>query len=98
MMRVDVDFANPLGKADKIRFSLAVATLAKCRRVKFVRGDRGAAVMGEALSERSLQAVLTEHGFTPERVKTSLDPDEDSRADDPIEVVNGPERVRAIGR
>ncbi len=98
MMRVDVDFATPLGKEDKIRFQLAVATLAKTRRVKFVRGDRGAAVMGEALSERSLKAALEELGFTPERVQTSLDPDEDSRADDPIEVITGPERVRAIGR
>ncbi len=98
MMRVDVDFPRPLDKAAKLRFMLAVATLAKCRRVRFVRGDRGVAILGEALSARSTELALKEHGFEPESVKSSLDPDEDMRADDPPGVMNGPEQVRAIGR
>ena len=97
-MRVDVDFAMPLDKPAKLRFMLAVATLAKCRRVRFVRGDRGAASLGDALSARSADLALNDHGFEPESVKSSLDPDEDMRADDPPEVMNGPEQVRAIGR
>jgi hypothetical protein len=98
MMRVDVDFAMPLDKAAKLRFMLAVSTLAKCRRVRFVRGDRGAAILGEALSARSTEAALKEHDFQPENVRSSLDPDEDLRADDPPEIMNGPEQVKAIGR
>jgi len=98
VMRLDVDFARPLGKQDKLRLLLAVATLAKSRRVRFVRGDHAAVVMGEGLSERSLRDVLSEHGFSPESVRTSLDPDEDARADDPLEDQTQKERVRAIGR
>jgi hypothetical protein len=97
-MRLDVDFARPLGKQDKLRLMLAVATLAKSRRVRFVRGDHAAVVMGEGLSERRVREVLAEHGFTPESVRTSLDPDEDARADDPPEDPGQKERVRAIGR
>jgi uroporphyrinogen-III synthase len=98
VMRLDVDFARPLGKQDKLRLLLAVATLAKSRRVRFVRGDHAAVVMGEGLSERRLREVLSEHGFTPEAVRTSLDPDEDARADDPPEEPGQKEKVRAIGR
>jgi hypothetical protein len=98
MMRVDVDFAEPLKKEQKAQFLLAVSSLAKTRKVRFVRGDRGVAVLGEAISERCLTAAIQEFGFQPERVRTSLDPDEDIRADDPPEVLNGPEQVRAIGR
>ena len=95
-MRIDVDFSRPLGKQDKLRLLLAVATLAKSRRVRFVRGDHAAVVLGEGLSERRLREVLVEHGFAPESVRTSLDPDEDARADDPPEAQV--EQVRAIGR
>ena len=97
-MRLDVDFTRPLNKQDKLRLLLAVATLAKSRRVRFVRGDHAAVVMGEGLSERRLREVLNEHGFTPESVRTSLDQDEDARADDPPEDPSQKERVRAIGR
>ena len=97
-MRIDVDFPRPLGKQDKIRLMLAVATLAKSRRVRFVRGDHAAVVLGEGLSERRVREVLVEHGFAPEAVRTSLDPDEDARADDPPEDPTQVERVRAIGR
>ncbi len=97
-MRLDVDFARPLGKQDKLRLLLAVATLAKSRRVRFVRGDHAAVVLAEGLSERRLREVLAEHGFTPESVRTSLDPDEDARADDAPEDPANKERVRAIGR
>ena len=95
-MRIDVDFPRPLGKQDKLRLLLAVATLAKSRRVRFVRGDHAAVLLGEGLSERRVRDALAEHGFTPEAVRTSLDPDEDARADDPPEDTT--ERVRAIGR
>jgi hypothetical protein len=98
VMRLDVDFPRPLNKQDKLRLLLAVATLAKSRRVRFVRGDHAAVIMGEGLSERSLRAALEEHGFTPESVRTSLDPDEDARADDASEDPAFKERVRAIGR
>jgi hypothetical protein len=97
-MRLDVDFARPLGKQDKVRLLLALATLAKSRRVRFVRGDHAAVVLGEGLSERRVREALSEHGFTPESVRTSLDPDEDARADDPPEDPGQKERVRAIGR
>src|SRR5688572_18200387 len=97
-MRLDVDFARPLGKQDKLRLLLALATLAKSRRVRFVRGDHAAVVLGEGLSERRVREALSEHGFTPEAVRTSLDPDEDARADDPPEEPGQKERVRAIGR
>jgi hypothetical protein len=97
-MRLDIDFPRPLGKQDKLRLLLAVATLAKSRRVRFVRGDHAAVVMGEGLSERRVREVLAEHGFTPEGVRTSLDPDEDARADDPPDDPTQRERVRAIGR
>ncbi len=97
-MRIDVDFTRPLGKQDKLRLLLAVATLAKSRRVRFVRGDHAAVVLGEGLSERRVREVLVEHGFTPESVRTSLDADEDARADDPAEDPTQVERVRAIGR
>jgi hypothetical protein len=98
MMRVDVDFADPLGKQQKTQLLLAVSSLAKTRKVRFIRGDRGVAVLGESISERCIAAALKEFGFNPERVYTSLDPDEDLRADDPPEIMNGPEQVRAIGR
>jgi hypothetical protein len=98
VMRLDVDFSRPLNKQDKLRLLLAVATLAKSRRVRFVRGDHAAVVMGEGLSERCLRDVLVEHGFSPESVRTSLDPDEDARADDAPEDSVLKERVRAIGR
>ena len=98
VMRLDVDFSRPLSKQDKLRLLLAVATLAKSRRVRFVRGDHAAVVMGEGLSERRVREVLAEHGFTPESVRTSLDPDEDARADDAPEDPANKERVRAIGR
>ena len=98
VMRLDVDFSRPLNKQDKLRLLLAVATLAKSRRVRFVRGDHAAVIMGEGLSERSLRDVLVDHGFAPESVRTSLDPDEDARADDAPEDSVLKERVRAIGR
>jgi hypothetical protein len=98
VMRLDVDFAKPLHRADKLRLLLAVATLAKSRRVRFVRGDHAAVVLAEGLSQRRLQEVLVEHGFAPEVVRSSLDPEEDARADDAPAAGDGQERVRAIGR
>ena len=94
VMRLDLDFARPLARADKLRLLLAAATLAKCQRVRFARGDRAVVVFGEALSMRRLGEALAEHGFAEVAMRSSLDEDEDQRADDP----SGEERVRAIGR
>jgi hypothetical protein len=95
-MRLDIDFPRPLGRSDKLRVLLAVATLAKGERVRFVRGDYAAVVSGEALGVRRLEEVLAEHGVAYERIRSSLSEEEDQRADDPPG--DGQERVRAIGR
>jgi len=94
VMRLDLEFPRPLARVDKLRVLLAAATLAKCQRVRFARGDYAAVVFGEALSMRRLGEALAEQGFAEVGMRTSLDEDEDQRADDPA----GEERVRAIGR
>ncbi len=93
-MRLDLSFPRPLARADKVRVLLAAATLAKCERVRFARGDYAAVVFGEALSVRRLSEALAEQGVVGASVCSSLDEEEDRRADDPV----GEERVRAIGR
>jgi hypothetical protein len=94
VMRLDLEFPRPLMHADKLRVLLAAATLAKCQRVRFARGDYAAVVFGEALSMRRLGEALAEQGLAAASMSSSLDEDEDKRADDP----SGEERVRAIGR
>ncbi len=94
VMRLDLDFPRPLARADKLRLLLAAATLAKCERVRFARGDYAAVVFGEALSMRRLGEALNEQGLAEVSMRSSLDDDEDQRADDPA----NQERVRAIGR
>ena len=93
-MRLDLEFSRPLAQADKLVVLLAAAGLAKCQRVRFVRGDYAAVVIGEALSMRRFSEALAEHGLACEQIRSSLDAGEDERADDPP----GEERVRAIGR
>jgi hypothetical protein len=93
-MRLDLDFPRPLARTDKVRVLLAAATLAKCQRVRFARGDYAAVVLGEALSMRRFAEALAEQGLTGVKMRSSLDEEEDQRADDPL----GEERVRAIGR
>jgi len=93
-MRLDLEFPRPLGHADKLRVLLAAATLAKCQRVRFARGDYAVVVFGEALSMRRFAEALAEQGLAGVSMRSSLDEDEDQRADDPL----GEERVRAIGR
>jgi hypothetical protein len=93
-MRLDLEFPRPLVRADKVRVLLAAATLAKCQRVRFARGDYAAVVIGEALSMRRLGEALAEQGLAEVSMRSSLDEDEDQRADDPV----GGENVRAIGR
>ena len=97
-MRVDFDFPRPLDKAGRVTVLLALAGLAKSHGVRFARGDHSAVVLGEGMSVRRVREVLAEQGVAVEAVRSSLDDEEDARADDVLVDPAQPERVRAIGR
>ena len=95
-MRIEIQFARPLDKSAKLRFLLAVATLAKSDRISFIRGDHAALVIGEGLSTKRLNDVLRDEGFPIESMRSSLDEEHDAQLDD-IPGERG-ERVKPIGR
>jgi hypothetical protein len=97
-MRLDIDVPRPLDKAGRVAVLVALAGLAKSQRVRFTRGDHGAVLLGEGLSIRRVREVLAELGVVVEAVRSSLDDEEDARADDLLANPDQPERVRAIGR
>ena len=98
MMRLDVEFPRPLDRQQRTRALVAIATLTKATKVRFIKGDRVVVIMAEALSARRVQEELTEAGLAPEQVISSLDPEIDAHCDDAIQDAASKERFRAIGR
>lgn len=96
MMLLDLAFDRPLTKDAKTRLLLAVAALAKVRSVRFVRGDHGAIIFGEALGRQTVLEALAAEDVVPTSVTTSLDEVADAVADEQPDRMK--ERVRAIGR
>ncbi|MBA3709201.1 MAG: hypothetical protein H0W83_10330 [Planctomycetes bacterium] len=96
-MRLEAAFARPLTREQRTSFLLVVSALAKTQRIRFVRGDQGAMVSGEALSARHLRQVLEAEGIAVEWVRTSLDEAQLATVEDGPEGA-GKERVRPIGR
>ncbi len=96
MMHLDLTFDRPLNQDAKTRLLLAVAALAKARTVRFVRGDHGAMIFGEALGRQTMLEALAAEGVVPVTVTTSLDETADAIADEQPDAMK--ERVRAIGR
>jgi hypothetical protein len=96
-MRIDLEFARPLTRQERMRLVLVLGGLAKTERVRFGRGDRSAVVLGEGLASMRIQQVLLEEGFACESIVSSLPADEDQRLDD---LSAGPavERVKPPGR
>ena len=66
------------------------------RSVRFVRGDHGVLVFGEALGRQTVLDALAAEGVVPDAVGTSLDEVSDAAADEHPDARK--ERVRAIGR
>ncbi len=97
-MRLDVEFARPLSRDDRLRATLAVAALAKADRIRFARGDRAAIILGEGLSAARLREVLVEAGLTVDAIHSSLVEAEEAQVDDVPVPGTAVERVRAIGR
>lgn len=97
-MRLDVDFARSLTRAERLRALLATATLSKAASLRFDRGGAKAVVLGEALGARRLREVLAELDLPVAAVSSSLDDDEDARCDDAPGGPDGPERLRPVGR
>jgi len=96
-MRIDLAFARPLSRGERLRLVLAIGTQAKAERVTFGRGDRTAVVLGEGLSSARLLKLLTEEGFVCETITSSLTPEEDQRMDD-LPGAPAEERVKPLGR
>jgi len=94
-MRVYIAFPRPLTRADKLGATVSLSALAGCTRVRWLRGDRDAEVLGEGLAVAKVRAALDESGLKWESVETSLTPEEDQRLD---EVGGGHERVKPPGR
>jgi hypothetical protein len=94
-MRIYVAFPRPLTRADRLRTSVSLGALAGCTRVRWLRGDREAEVLGEGLAVAKVKAALDESETPWERVETSLTPEEDHRLD---EIGDGQERVKPPGR
>lgn len=98
MMRLDVEFGRPLAREQRIQALVALATLTKAQKVRFIHGDRTAVVLAEGLSAHRVQEALAEAGLPPERVDTSLDAESDTQCDDQGQDETGKERFKAIGR
>ncbi len=96
VMRINVDFPRPLAPAEHRQVILAMAALAKVRRVLFTNGAHRAQVFGEALGTRSVRAALEDIGLTVKALSSTLPEGDDVSVDDvPTATV---ERVKAIGR
>lgn len=101
MMRLDVEFAHPLSREQRIQALVALSTLTKAQKVRFIQGDRIAVVMAEGLSRHRVQESLTELGLPPIRVDSSLETEADAQCDDLEQDETGKtekERFRPIGR
>ncbi len=96
MMRIDLGFERPLNRDAKTRLLLAIGALAKTGRNRFVRGDHGAQVFGEALGVRSLLEALAAEGVVPTTAVSSLEPAAAAIADEDPD--GQKERIKAIGR
>jgi hypothetical protein len=98
MMRLDVEFGRPLSREQRVQALVAIATLTKAQKVRFIHGDRTAVILAEGLSAHRALEALTEAGLPPERVDTSLDAESDAQCDDQELDETGKERFKAIGR
>lgn len=98
MMRLDVEFANPLSQSERVQAVVALATLTKAQKVRFIRDNRTAVILAEGLSARRVHETLKEAGLEPANVVSSLDPEVDKTCDDIEESTDQKERIRAIGR
>lgn len=96
MMRIELAFERPLSGDAKTRLLLAAGALAKVNSVRFIRGDHGAQIFGEALGMQVVLAALAEEGVVPSATTTSLDEIAAAIADEQPDRLK--ERVRAIGR
>lgn len=98
-MRIDLEFAQPLNRDQRIALHLALAALPKTSRVRVIKGGHAAVVMGEALGVERIRAALEQEGVQAESIRTSLSDEEDLRAEDVSEDHSaGTERLRPIGR
>jgi hypothetical protein len=98
MMRIDVEFPRPLSRAQRAQLLVAMSTLSKAQKVRFIKGYRAMVLMGEGIGIARVRDEITELGLTPERVESSLDPDIDAHCDDAAQDAANKERFRAIGR
>lgn len=98
MMRLDVDFPRVLTRDEQVNVLVAIATLTKAQKVRFIHAGRTAVVLAEGLSARRVQEALTEAGQAVERVTSSLDAEVDLLCDDLEQDTENKERIRAIGR
>jgi hypothetical protein len=105
-VRIDIEFAHPLGAESRVDFRLAVGDLAKAERVYFGRSGFNAVIMGEPMSTAKVRAKLVEYGLQPTQVVSSLGEELAALADEAEAVGDtaspvGPaprERFKAIGR
>lgn len=98
-VRIDIEFAHPLGTDSRNDFRLAVGDLAKAERVYFGRSGFNAVIMGEPMSTAAVRAKLVEYGLEPTKVESSLGEELAALADEQAETVAKPqERFKAIGR
>lgn len=99
-VRIDLEFAHPLGHESRMDLLLAMADMAKAERVYFGRSGFNAVVMGEAMSRDRVVARLKEFGLHPDVVETSLSDEEEGQADEasPVDAGRSAERFKAIGR
>jgi hypothetical protein len=98
MMRLDVDFSRALSQDEQVSALVALSTLTKAQKVRFIHSARTAVVLAEGLSARRVQETLVEAGLAVERVSTSLDAEIDLLCDDLEQGGDQRERFRAIGR
>lgn len=96
-MTLYVGFDHLLTRDEEVRLQLAVAALAKSKRLRIIEGGHAARILGEAMSITRVRDALAEVELYPTRIESSLDDDEDAEADD-TEQTSTKERVRAIGR
>ena len=80
-MHIIADFAKPLSRAQRTEVLLAIAPLSKAERIRFVRGDYRAVIIGEALGIERVRRVLDE-AITPERLVSSLTHEEQDAVDE----------------
>lgn len=97
-MRLDIEFARSLTRAERLRALLAAATLSKASSLRFDRGGAAAVVLGEGLGARRMREALAELGLPVAGVRSSLDDEEDARCEDAPGGPDGPERLRPVGR